>query len=70
MITRLRARIIEVYGSTPQNHIADSLSINRGRLSQYATGTRAIPVHHLIQLAEALQVEPSALVGYCEMEEV
>lgn len=81
MITKLRARILEVCGpcvysrstgpfSHSQNRLAHSLGINQARLSQYATGIRKIPAHHLLILAEALDCSPVDLVGFCEMETV
>lgn len=70
MITKLRQRIIEVYGNGAQNRLADSLSINRARLSQYATGTRTIPSHHIALLCQALSCTPYDIIGYVEMETV
>jgi hypothetical protein len=51
-----------------QNHFADTLHINRGRMSQYATGTVRIPAHHLLKLSVALRCAPADLIGYVEME--
>ena len=61
--------IVERWGK-PQNHLADELHINRARMSQYATGTRAIPAHHMLLLCDALGCDVNDIVGYCEMTEV
>lgn len=69
MITKLRKRLSEVVGTGNQNRLADQLHINRARLSEYATGVRAIPTHHMISLCQALDCSPTDIVGYVEMEE-
>lgn len=68
MITRLRKTILEQCGPMSQNRLADSLGINRGRLSRYATGTQVIPAHHMLLLAEALHCNPQDLIGYCDVD--
>jgi len=70
MITKLRKKMLEEVGYGNQNRLADSLRINRARLSQYATGTLKIPAHHLLALSVALRCHPSELLGYVEMESV
>ena len=70
MITKLRVKVLEVYGPGNQNRLARKLAINEGRLSQYCTGTKRIPAHHLLQLAQALDCHPTELVGYMEMEDL
>ena len=70
MITKLRRKLLEVSGPGHQNHLADSLQINRARMSQYATGTQRIPAHHLLRLSIALQCDPTDLLGYEELESV
>lgn len=68
MITNLKCMILSVRGPYEQNHLADELGINRGRLSQYCTGIRKIPIHHLMKLSGALGCSPRDLVGFRELE--
>jgi hypothetical protein len=70
MLTKLRVKILEESGSGNQNRLADTLHINRGRMSQYATGTKKIPAHHLLLLSRALHCPPTDLIGYVEIESV
>lgn len=70
MITKLRFRILALYGEGEQNHIADRLNINRGRMSQYCTGIRPVTVKHLTLLCQELQCTPGDLIGYVDLESV
>ena len=70
MITKLKLKVLEAYGPGNQNRFAASLNINPGRFSQYCTGLRRIPAHHLLLISRALHCHPTELVGYREMEDV
>lgn len=67
MITKLRYQLISVVGPGNQNRFAKEVGINQARLSQYATGTKKIPAHHLLTLSMALKCDPRDLVGYVDL---
>lgn len=55
--------IVLKYFDMPQYQIAALAGMPQPRLSEYARGKKAIPMHHLIALSEVLKIEPEDLVG-------
>lgn len=68
MITNLKYHVMVTEGYMKQAQLARRLGISQARLSQYVTGTRKIPVHHLLLLSEALHAHPKDLIGYRDLE--
>lgn len=67
MITRLKLVMLEQIGPHRQNALAKELGINQARVSQYMTGLRKIPPHHLLLFARAFNCSPADLIGYVEL---
>lgn len=60
-ITKLS--IILKYSDLAGYQVAGLCGFPPPRLSEYALGRRAIPMHHLIALSEVLGMEPEDIVG-------
>jgi len=70
MITNLKLKMLQEVGPQKQNKLAHELGINQARMSQYMTGTRTIPAHHLLVLARYFQCPTTDLIGYTDIPRV
>lgn len=61
--------IILKYSDMPGYQIAGLCGFPPPRLSEYGSGKRAIPIHHLIALSEVLGLEPEDIVGTMPYEQ-
>lgn len=60
-VTKLRMVLLRM--GVHQKELAAATDIVAPRISEYATGRKKIPRHHLIKLAQALEVSPDDIDG-------
>jgi hypothetical protein len=70
VITRLRFHILDRLGPDTQHIVARACDINPGALSNYCTGAKPIPYHHLARLSRCLEVPGPDLLGYTDLDEI
>ena len=61
-VTKLRMVLLRL--GAHQYEVAQAAGIPAPRVSEYATGRKNIPKHHLLKLAEVLEVSPEDIVGH------
>ena len=64
--TKLRIKLLE--DGRHQYEVAHESGVWASRIAEYACGTRSMPAHHQIALADALGCNPEDIVGEVEME--
>lgn len=67
-VTKLRLRVLDM--NCPQYMVAKAAGMNPTRLSEYCTGQREIPSHHLVNLCYVLKCEPKDIIGEAEVDEL
>lgn len=67
MITKLRYRILQVYGPGRQSEFARKTGIRPATVSEYCNGRRPIARRHYDILCRLLDCTPSDIEGFVEM---
>lgn len=65
-ITRFHAKLLAT--STSSKSISTTLNVQSSHVSEWRTGKRPIPTHHLIKLCRLFHCAPRELVGWTYLE--
>ncbi len=67
-VSALRVKFLE--NRIPAYVVGGRIGINPTRLSEYATGRKEIPAHHLRLLCDYFQCPPEEIIGFVIVPEV
>lgn len=66
-VSKLTMRLNEQGG--PHYVVAEAAGFSKSRLSEYQSGARSIPPHHVIAICEVLRCTPDEILGTEEVDE-
>lgn len=65
-VSKLRLKLLDYRGRVYEKDIAVACGMHPTRLSEYASGKRGIPVHHLTALCAYFKCGPYDILGEAE----
>lgn len=68
-VSKLRLKLLEYRGVCYEKDIAIACGMHPTRLSEYASGKKPIPVHHLTALCKYFKCSPYDILGEAEETE-